>query len=190
MALGPKCWDVQKQWTIKQAILHNIIEWWNTSEQSFLESGSKRSCCSLLTLSLQENDFDFLFMYEGFLGIWQQVQLVTFFNSWAFFVWQQDGEVNDRPVYRKLGNENLFLAYSRVMEEDYYPVPWTMWGGPTMRPGDHIGNIKIGPKNLSCPENYSVWGLLLYSTVLRFVEHRSWNSESCCCCYCEMTSFR
>ena len=31
-----------------------------------------------------------------------------------------------------------------------------MWGGPAARPGDYIGNIKIGPRNLSCPENHSV----------------------------------
>ena len=67
----------------------------------------------------------------------------------------QDGAKNNKPIYRKLGNRNLFLAYSNVLN-DKYPVPWTMWGGPVHHPGDHIGNIKIGPSNLSCPEQFSV----------------------------------
>ncbi len=69
---------------------------------------------------------------------------------------KKDGKImNGKPVYRKLGNENMFLAYSNVLN-NHYPVPWTMWGGPNRQPGDHVGNIKIGPKNLSCPENFSV----------------------------------
>ncbi len=67
----------------------------------------------------------------------------------------QDGTKNNKPIYRKLGNRNLFLAYSNVLNDEY-PVPWTMWGGPVHHPGDHIGNIKIGPSNLSCPEQFSV----------------------------------
>ena len=97
-------------------------------------------------------------------------------------------------MYRKLGNGNLFLAYSRVMAEDYYPVPWTMWGGPTIRPGDHIGNIKIGSKNLSCPENFSAWGLLLYCTGTHLLPAdygtQVLEQWELLLLYCEMTSLR
>ncbi len=82
---------------------------------------------------------------------------------------KKDGEiVNGKPVYRKLGNENLFLAYSNVVS-DHYPVPWTMWGGPNRQPGDHVGNIKIGPKNLSCPENHTVNYFISFGQLLQVI---------------------
>ena len=34
-------------------------------------------CCTSLTLSLLDNDFDFLYMYGSFLGIWLQVHSFT-----------------------------------------------------------------------------------------------------------------
>ncbi len=37
-----------------------------------------------------------------------------------------------------------------------YPTPWTMWGGNKFRPGDHIGNVKIGPAGMRCPEDAKV----------------------------------
>ncbi len=31
-----------------------------------------------------------------------------------------------------------------------------MWGGKKFRPGDHIGNVKIGPAGTRCPEDAKV----------------------------------
>ena len=52
-----------------------------------------------------------------------------------------------------MGNKNLQLSYANISN---YPTPWTMWGGPTFKPGSHIGNVKIGPANTTCPEHFSV----------------------------------
>ncbi len=68
-------------------------------------------------------------------------------------IFLQDGSVNGRPIYRKIGNRNLYLAFSNVSN---YPVPWTMWAGPRKKPGDHIGNIKISPGENNCPQNPKV----------------------------------
>ena len=62
-------------------------------------------------------------------------------------------EVNGKPMYKKIGNERVFLSYTNFSFK-WYPTPWTMWGGTT--PGKHIGNIKIGPKGLNCPEDNPV----------------------------------
>ena len=56
-------------------------------------------------------------------------------------------------MYRKLGNKNLLLTHTSVRN---YPTPWTMWGGNKFRPGDHIGNVKIGPAGMRCPEDAKV----------------------------------
>ena len=48
----------------------------------------------------------------------------------------------------------MFLSYTNATN---YPTPWTMWAGPTMKPGSHLGNIKIGPANTVCPEHAKVW---------------------------------
>ncbi len=58
--------------------------------------------------------------------------------------------INDRPYYRSLRNNHLYLAYSNVSN---YPTPWTMWGGNLYPPGSHKGNIKIGSANTKCPED-------------------------------------
>ena len=71
----------------------------------------------------------------------------------------QDSVANEKPKYRKLGNENLLLTYTNVQN---YPTPWTMWGGPSFIPGSHIGNIKIGPATASCPEQSKVIAYLLF----------------------------
>ncbi len=60
---------------------------------------------------------------------------------------------NSKPLYRKVGNTNLFLAFTNATD---YPLPWTMWGGPGYSPGTHVGNIKFGPKNIACPHHYKV----------------------------------
>ncbi len=49
----------------------------------------------------------------------------------------------------------MYLAYSNI-SGGQYPTPWTMWAGPVKKPGDHVGNIKIGPAHLKCPEDYAV----------------------------------
>ncbi len=56
-------------------------------------------------------------------------------------------------MYLKYGNDHLFLSYTNATE---YPMPWTMWGGPFSTPGTYIGNIKFGPKEISCPEESKV----------------------------------
>ena len=58
-----------------------------------------------------------------------------------------------RPVYRKMGNENMFLSY--INSSRYYESPWTFWGGPYQRPGSYRGNLKLSP-NTTCPEDYEV----------------------------------
>ena len=63
--------------------------------------------------------------------------------------------MNNRPVYRKMGNSNLFLAFSNA-SEGRYPLPWTMWGGPRSKPGGHVGNIKIGANGTLCPNKIRV----------------------------------
>ena len=69
----------------------------------------------------------------------------------------QDGQINERPKYRKIGNKNLYLAFSKIVDE-HYPVPWTMWAGPSTKPGDYIGNIKIASENSKCPVEPKVLG--------------------------------
>ncbi len=78
-------------------------------------------------------------------------QIFSFFLSFAKHIFKTGTEVNGKPLYRKVGNERVHLSFSNVTKE--YPTPWTMWGGS---PGDHIGNIKIGPAQLKCPEDNPV----------------------------------
>ncbi len=61
--------------------------------------------------------------------------------------------INNRPFYTRVGNPRLTLSFTDV--EDY-PTPWTMWGSPSRIKGTHIGNVKIGPKNIYCPEKSTV----------------------------------
>ncbi len=77
------------------------------------------------------------------------------------FIFFQNGIVNNRPLYKKIENNNVFLAFTNV---SYYPAPWTMWGGPKSSIGSHVGNIKLGPKGLLCPEFYKVYNILLQFT--------------------------
>ncbi len=37
-----------------------------------------------------------------------------------------------------------------------YAAPWTMWGGTDQVDSIHVGNIKLGPEEICCPENYGV----------------------------------
>ncbi len=76
---------------------------------------------------------------------------LSFFSKGVVF---KNGKLNGRPQYTKLGNKNMFLSYTNATN---YPTPWTMWAGPTMKPGSHLGNIKIGPANTVCPEHAKVW---------------------------------
>ncbi len=61
--------------------------------------------------------------------------------------------MNGKPVYRKIGNNLLRLVYTN---KTGYPTPWTMWGTSVYWTRTHIGNIKIGPQGLGCPENGKV----------------------------------
>ena len=82
--------------------------------------------------------------------------------------------MNGKPLYKKIGNDQVYLSYANVSKQ--YPAPWTMWGGNS--PGFHVGNIKMGPRGLKCPEDNSVntykwrqilvlqWILILFSVYL------------------------
>ncbi len=74
---------------------------------------------------------------------------------WYSYFLLKDGTMfNGKPLYRKNGNKDLYLAYSNISD---YAAPWTMWGNKWLQQNmPYIGNIKIGPKNLQCPENNSV----------------------------------
>ncbi len=61
--------------------------------------------------------------------------------------------LNGKPLYKKVGNELLFLAYTNVSN---YATPWTMWGGSIDLDRVRLGNIKIGPKGIQCPEHQHV----------------------------------
>ncbi len=39
----------------------------------------KKECCTLLTMSMIQNDFDFLHKYNSFLGVWYQVMFSSLF---------------------------------------------------------------------------------------------------------------
>ena len=84
-----------------------------------------------------------------FLGMF----LTVFCSYFNFYSKYQDGEKNNKPLYRNVGNDNLFLAFTNATD---YPLPWTMWGGPGYSPGTHVGNIKFGPKTIACPDAYKV----------------------------------
>lgn len=110
-------------------------------------------------------DISWVRLYN-FIGLFVKIKFITL---QVIFCWNQfkqtlkempclclqDGTVNDKPIYRKYGNKNLYLAYADV-SKNAYPTPWVMWGGPHKKPGDHIGNIKFGYKGTACPENYTV----------------------------------
>ncbi len=67
--------------------------------------------------------------------------------------------LNGRPLYRKNGMEHLYLAYTNISG---YPVPWTMWGSKWLLLNQPwVGNIKMGPDSLWCPENNTVRARLL-----------------------------
>ena len=53
-------------------------------------------------------------------------------------------------MYARLGNNNLVLTYTNVSD---HPTPWTMWSEKTHPLGSHVGNIKISPRGVDCPEN-------------------------------------
>ena len=63
---------------------------------------------------------------------------------------QTNRTINGKPVYSRVGNSNMHLSFINVSN---YPAPWKMWAGDSYPSNSHFGNIKIGPKNLECPEN-------------------------------------
>ena len=66
----------------------------------------------------------------------------------------QTGEmVNSKPIYTKVGNPRIALGFADIKN---YPTPWTMWGGLSYNKGSHMGNVKIGPRNVTCPEMSTV----------------------------------
>ncbi len=92
------------------------------------------------------------------------------FLTFRFFS-QTDEKVNDKPVYERLGNRNMHLSFTNVSA---YPTPWTMWAGDDYPSGSHIGNIKIGPSDIDCPENNMVKGMVLLCDSFHcFVSHRA-----------------
>ena len=64
----------------------------------------------------------------------------------------QEGDAFGYPKYHKLGHVNLFMVHTN---ESDYPTPWNAWGWPDFR-APHIGNLKLGPKGIECPENATV----------------------------------
>ena len=95
----------------------------------------------------------FFYGYSSFLGVWYQVEYFEFKASIPNQTKKAGIQVNGKPMYKKIGNDRVFLSYTNFSFK-WYPTPWTMWGGTT--PGNHIGNIKIGPKGLNCPEDNPV----------------------------------
>ncbi len=72
----------------------------------------------------------------------------------SHYVIQKNGDVvNGKPLYKKVGNELLYLAYTNVSG---YETLWTMWGGSIDPDQVRIGNVKIGPKGIQCPEQQQV----------------------------------
>ncbi len=49
-----------------------------------------------------------------------------------------------------------FPSLPWILQCKELPNPWTMWGGYSLYKGSHIGNVKIGPKGVQCPEMSSV----------------------------------
>ena len=136
----PKAWEV-----IKQSSAINIPS--NTLKYTGITG-----CCKQVVFYETNSTSSFFYGYSSFLGIWYQVMSdFSFFLSFAKHNLKTGTEVNGKPLYRKVGNERVHLSFSNVTKE--YPTPWTMWGGS---PGDHIGNIKIGPAQLRCPEDNPV----------------------------------
>ncbi len=45
------------------------------------------------------------------------------------------------------------MAYTNVSN---YETPWTIWGGAINPERINIGNVKLGPKGIQCPEHHQV----------------------------------
>ncbi len=45
------------------------------------------------------------------------------------------------------------MAYTNVTN---YKTPWTMWGGSVKKHQEQIGNVKLGPTGIKCPEDHTV----------------------------------
>ena len=82
-------------------------------------------------------------------------------------------EVNGKPLYKKIGNERVHLSFANVSSA--YPTPWTMWGGES--PGRPIGNIKIGPAGLQCPEDNPVRTFLQKKSILSHLSEHLLQSQ-------------
>ncbi len=61
--------------------------------------------------------------------------------------------MNGKPLYKKVGNNLLYMAYTNVSN---YETPWTIWGGAINPERINIGNVKLGPKGIQCPEHHQV----------------------------------
>ncbi len=117
--------------------------------QRFLPEG----CCQQIIVYETNKTSDFFYGFSIFLGVWYQVcqndeNTCVYFNA----LLQTGIQVNGKQLYKKIGNGKVHLSFTNVTES--YPTPWTMWGGKS--PGSHVGNIKIGPRQLKCPEDSSV----------------------------------
>ena len=84
----------------------------------------------------------------------------TFLTVFYYFLYQlrvkTNKSINGKPVYERLGNKNMHLSTTNVKN---YPTPWIMWAGESYPAGSNVGNIKMGPATLDCPENT----LVIYS---------------------------
>ncbi len=45
------------------------------------------------------------------------------------------------------------MAYTNVTN---YKTPWTMWGGTVKKYQEQVGNVKLGPSGIKCPEDHTV----------------------------------
>ncbi len=81
----------------------------------------------------------------------------------SFVIFKTDEVVNEKPYYMRVGNPRLSLGFSNAKN---YPTPWTMWGLCSQNKGSHIGNVKIGPEGVKCPEFSTVSSTLKHSLAL------------------------
>ncbi len=72
-------------------------------------------------------------------------------QSLFLFTCKKDGK--GAKSYHKLGNPHLTLRHT---DTPGYRTPWTMWLYNSNKSESHIGNIKIGPANITCPEHSKV----------------------------------
>ncbi len=81
----------------------------------------------------------------------------------SLIIFKTDEVVNEKPYYMRVGNPRLSLGFSNTKN---YPTPWTMWGLRSQNKRSHIGDIKIGPEGVKCPEFSTVSSTLKHSLAL------------------------